>query len=61
MIPLAVSGTVVIGVAVLFAVLLLTYFLKMEDEDEEFERAEAEAEAKAAEARTSEGPPGTGH
>jgi hypothetical protein len=42
MLPLAVSGTVVMGVAVVSAVVLLLYLLKREDEDQELERAKSE-------------------
>jgi hypothetical protein len=42
MLPLAVSGTVVMGVAVISAVVLLLYLLRREDEDEARDRAESD-------------------
>jgi hypothetical protein len=42
MLPLAVSGTLVIGVAVVLAVALLLYLLKRENEDEARDRAESD-------------------
>jgi hypothetical protein len=57
MIPLAVSGPLVIGVSVLFAIVLIVWFLKLEEEGEALELAEEEAESAAA--GSAEPPPGT--
>jgi hypothetical protein len=42
MLPLAVSGTIVIGAAVGLGVALLLYLLKREDEDQARDRAESD-------------------
>ncbi len=41
-VPLAVSGKLVIGTAVIFAIVLLVLLFRMEDRDEAREKAEAE-------------------